>query len=216
MKEQAAAAAALLAQGRPGIREGARLAEWLPSLSLDGWHNADGSQVERAVRIERGTIGRLDVVADEAYLTESIADPSAKVVLGISAGHHAAVRPDRSSDQRHRGLPGHAQVGRRGLHAKIPSNGAGPGPGVATGGLVGGGRRTDGHPGADGPEPTGIVLLHRTRLGVRRASSASSASSPEAALLTTGCAGQRANRHPSTGRIPLVGRSTSAFHWITR
>ena len=60
------------------------------------------------------------IVADDAYLTESIADPAAKMVQGFLPGIMPQVWPERIPDQGHRGLPGDAEVGRRGLHAKIP------------------------------------------------------------------------------------------------
>lgn len=86
IREQAAAAAALLAQGGPA--SGKALASQngcLACHSLDGtaltgptWRGLFGAQVKLA----DGTT----VVADEAYLTESIEHPAAKTVLGFPPG----------------------------------------------------------------------------------------------------------------------------------
>ncbi len=86
VKQQAAAAAALLAKG--GSEAGKALAAQNgcgACHSLDGsklvgptWRGLFGSQV----KLSDGST----VTADEAYLTESITDPAAKVVDGFAAG----------------------------------------------------------------------------------------------------------------------------------
>jgi cytochrome c oxidase subunit 2 len=86
VRDQAAAAAALLAQGGP--ESGKALVSQngcLACHSVDGsaltgptWRGLSGSNVQLA----DGTT----VVADEAYLTESIADPGAKIVQGFQPG----------------------------------------------------------------------------------------------------------------------------------
>lgn len=86
VKEQAAAAAALLAQGGP--EAGRALAS---QNGCSACHSVDGSRLTgptwrglfgAQVTLSDGT----KVTADEPYLTESIADPGAKVVEGFPAG----------------------------------------------------------------------------------------------------------------------------------
>jgi cytochrome c oxidase subunit 2 len=82
VQEQAAAAAALLAQGGP--ESGRAIVSQngcLACHSVDGspltgptWRGLSGASVE----LSDGTT----VVADDAYLAESITDPAAKIVLG--------------------------------------------------------------------------------------------------------------------------------------
>jgi cytochrome c oxidase subunit 2 len=86
VKQQAAAAAALLAKGGPEAgkalvaQNGCSACHSLDGSKLIGptWRGLFGSQVQ----LSDGTA----VSADEAYLTESIVDPSAKVVRGFQAG----------------------------------------------------------------------------------------------------------------------------------
>jgi cytochrome c oxidase subunit 2 len=86
VKQQAAAAAALLAQGGPEsgkalvAQNGCAACHSLDGSRLTGptWRGLFGSKV---VLSDGSTI-----TADEAYLTESILDPAAKVVQGFPAG----------------------------------------------------------------------------------------------------------------------------------
>jgi cytochrome c oxidase subunit 2 len=86
IKQQAAAAAALLAKGGPEagkalvVQNGCSACHSLDGSKLIGptWRGLFGSPVQ----LSDGTT----VNADEAYLTESIVDPSAKVVRGFQAG----------------------------------------------------------------------------------------------------------------------------------
>lgn len=86
VKDQTAAAAALLAQGGPAAgqalvaQSGCAACHSLDGSKLTGptWRGLFGSKVT----LSDGTT----VTADEAYLTESIVDPSAKVVQGFQAG----------------------------------------------------------------------------------------------------------------------------------
>lgn len=86
VREQAAAAAALLAQGGPESGKALVSQNGCPAChSIDGtaltgptWRGLYGSSVE----LSDGST----VAANEAYLIESIADPTAKVVLGFQAG----------------------------------------------------------------------------------------------------------------------------------
>jgi cytochrome c oxidase subunit 2 len=86
VNEQAAAAAALLAQGGPAAgqafaaQNGCAACHSLDGSKLTGptWRGLFGSKVT----LSDGTT----ITADEAYLTESIVDPSAKVVQGFQAG----------------------------------------------------------------------------------------------------------------------------------
>jgi cytochrome c oxidase subunit 2 len=86
VNEQKAAAAALLAQGGPAAgqalaaQSGCAACHSLDGSKLTGptWRGLFGSKVT----LSDGTT----VTADEAYLTESIVDPSAKVVQGFQAG----------------------------------------------------------------------------------------------------------------------------------
>lgn len=86
VKDQAAAAAALLAKGGPESgkalvsQNGCAACHSLDGTILTGptWRGLYGSNVE----LSDGST----VVADDAYLTESIADPSAKVVQGFLPG----------------------------------------------------------------------------------------------------------------------------------
>jgi cytochrome c oxidase subunit 2 len=85
-KQQAAAAAALIAKGGPEAgkalvaQNGCGACHSLDGSKLTGptWRGLFGSQV----KLSDGKT----VAADEAYLTESITDPSAKVVQGFQAG----------------------------------------------------------------------------------------------------------------------------------
>ena len=85
-REQAAAAAALLAQGGPEAgkalvaQSGCAACHSIDGTRLTGptWRGLFGSKVALA----DGTT----VTADEAYLTESVVDPNAKVVQGFQAG----------------------------------------------------------------------------------------------------------------------------------
>jgi cytochrome c oxidase subunit 2 len=86
VKDQTAAAAALLARGGPAAgqalvaQSGCAACHSLDGSKLTGptWRGLFGSKVT----LSDGTT----VTADEAYLTESIVDPSAKVVQGFQAG----------------------------------------------------------------------------------------------------------------------------------
>lgn len=86
IKEQAAAAAALLAKGGPDAgkalvaQNGCSACHSIDGSKLTGptWRGLFGSQVT----LSDGST----VAADEAYLTESIADPNAKVVQGFPPG----------------------------------------------------------------------------------------------------------------------------------
>jgi cytochrome c oxidase subunit 2 len=86
LSTQAAAAAALLAQGGPdagealAVQNGCSACHSVDGSKLTGptWRGLFGSKV---VLADGGTVS-----ADEAYLTESIADPSAKIVQGFEAG----------------------------------------------------------------------------------------------------------------------------------
>jgi cytochrome c oxidase subunit 2 len=86
VRDQAAAAAALLAQGGPesgkaiASQNGCAACHSIDGTPLTGptWRGLFGSNVELA---DGST-----VVADEAYLAESLADPGAKVVLGYLPG----------------------------------------------------------------------------------------------------------------------------------
>ncbi len=84
--QQAAAAAALVARGGPdagkvmAAQNGCGACHSLDGTKLTGptWRGLPGSQVQ----LSDGTT----VAADEAYLTQSIVDPNAKVVLGFPSG----------------------------------------------------------------------------------------------------------------------------------
>jgi cytochrome c oxidase subunit 2 len=86
VSQQAAAAAALVAQGGPEAgkalvaQNGCGACHSLDGTKLTGptWRGLPGSQVQLSD-------GRT-VTADEAYLTESVVDPNAKVVLGFPSG----------------------------------------------------------------------------------------------------------------------------------
>jgi len=86
VEEQAAAAAALLAQGGP--ESGRALVSQNGCLAC---HSIDGSALTGPTwrGLAGGTVELGDgtsVVADDAYLAESISDPTAKVVLGYQPG----------------------------------------------------------------------------------------------------------------------------------
>jgi cytochrome c oxidase subunit 2 len=86
VKQQASAAAALIAKGGPDAGKALVAQNGCGGChSIDGsrlvgptWHGLFGSQV----KLSNGQT----VTADEAYLTESVADPNAKVVDGFPSG----------------------------------------------------------------------------------------------------------------------------------
>jgi cytochrome c oxidase subunit 2 len=99
-KQQASAAAALLAQGGPSAgkalvaQDGCGACHSIDGSRLTGptWQGLFGSQVH----LSDGKT----VTADEAYLTESVVDPNAKVVLGFPGGimPKFALTPDQVKD----------------------------------------------------------------------------------------------------------------------